>query len=118
MSEFHPKFVGLTGTPTQVEACARKWRVYYTSPEQYESQDRDDYLVDHSVITYLIDPPFPSLFSGQAHHSHESFLWGLKQGKLSMGEFRCFFSKEFTATNIVNHTAKQMEKFAASLKPF
>lgn len=57
LTEYHPSFLGLTGTPKQIEACARKWRVYYTTPDMIDAQAKDDYLVDHSIITYLVDPP-------------------------------------------------------------
>eukprot|EP00667_Euglena_gracilis_P018619 EG_transcript_19809 len=91
LTEYHPSFLGLTGTPKQIEACARKWRVYYTTPDMIDAQAKDDYLVDHSIITYLVDPT---------------------------GEFRAFFSKEFTSANIITNVTKQIEKYNASLKPF
>lgn len=34
------------------------------------------------------------------------------------GEFRAFFSKEFTSANIITNVTKQIEKYNASLKPF
>ena len=36
----------------QVQAAARAYRVYYTKT----SDDPKDYLVDHSIIMYLVDP--------------------------------------------------------------
>lgn len=50
---FHPQAVGLTGTPEQIAAVAREYRVYYAKARQDAGQD---YLVDHSSITYLIGP--------------------------------------------------------------
>ncbi len=50
---FHPRAVGLTGTPEQIAAVAREYRVYYAKARQDAGQD---YLVDHSSITYLIGP--------------------------------------------------------------
>lgn len=50
--EFHPAFIGLSGTEEQVKRTAKAYRVYYSRDE---SED-DDYLVDHSIITYLMDP--------------------------------------------------------------
>lgn len=50
--EFHPKMVGLTGS---VEACkdaARKYRVYH---HRTGAEGDPDYLVDHSIIMYLVD---------------------------------------------------------------
>ena len=49
---FHPGTAGLTGTPEQVAAAARAWRIYYrkAAPEEDGS-----YLVDHSSILFLMD---------------------------------------------------------------
>lgn len=35
----------------QVKSAARAYRVYFT-----KTDDSEDYLVDHSIIMYLIDP--------------------------------------------------------------
>eukprot|EP01116_Phalansterium_solitarium_P008525 TRINITY_DN2243_c0_g1_i3.p1 TRINITY_DN2243_c0_g1~~TRINITY_DN2243_c0_g1_i3.p1 ORF type:complete len:225 (+),score=7.61 TRINITY_DN2243_c0_g1_i3:86-760(+) len=57
LKEFHPSFLGLTGTPTQVEQVCKAYRVYYSKAwETAGEQSDDDYLVDHSVIMYLMDP--------------------------------------------------------------
>ncbi|XP_078446917.1 electron transport SCO1/SenC family protein [Wolffia australiana] len=52
VKEFHPNLIGLTGTPEAVKAAARAYRVYYMKTEQ----DGADYLVDHSIVMYLMDP--------------------------------------------------------------
>jgi protein SCO1/2 len=36
----------------QVQAAAKAYRVYYTKT----NDDPQDYLVDHSIIMYLLDP--------------------------------------------------------------
>jgi protein SCO1/2 len=62
--EFHPRMVGLTGTPEATAAAARAYRVYHTRAGSGEAgpagggggKDDDDYLIDHSIITYLLDP--------------------------------------------------------------
>jgi protein SCO1/2 len=47
-----PKGVlGLTGAPDQVARIAKAYRVYYA-----KSGTGPDYAMDHSVITYLVDP--------------------------------------------------------------
>eukprot|EP00730_Choanoeca_flexa_P015933 TRINITY_DN7431_c0_g1_i1.p1 TRINITY_DN7431_c0_g1~~TRINITY_DN7431_c0_g1_i1.p1 ORF type:complete len:207 (+),score=24.36 TRINITY_DN7431_c0_g1_i1:75-695(+) len=51
--EFHPRLLGLTGTHDQIKHICRKFRVYYSRPEPDGS---DDYLVDHSIIQYLMAP--------------------------------------------------------------
>jgi protein SCO1/2 len=43
--------IGLTGTPGQVAKAAQAYRVYYA-----RHGDGPDYLMDHSVATYLMDP--------------------------------------------------------------
>ncbi|MBK8173754.1 MAG: SCO family protein [Rhodospirillales bacterium] len=50
---FHPRMVGLTGTPEQIKAVTRAYRVYYAKAEQ---KDSPTYLMDHSSFTYLVDP--------------------------------------------------------------
>ncbi|KAL4572374.1 hypothetical protein LXL04_019147 [Taraxacum kok-saghyz] len=52
VKEFHPKLIGLTGDPEEVKKAARAYRVYYMKTEEEGS----DYLVDHSIIMYLMDP--------------------------------------------------------------
>jgi protein SCO1/2 len=50
-ANFAEDAVGLTGTPEQVEAAKRAWRIYSRLGEGGE-----DYLVDHSTYTYLVLP--------------------------------------------------------------
>ncbi len=62
---FHPRMVGLTGTPEQIAQVAREYRVFYMKPPQ--ANDRD-YLIDHSSLSYLIGPDgrFVQVFGHQA----------------------------------------------------
>ena len=51
-SEIFPKgIIGLTGTPEQVAAAAKAYRVYFK-----KNGEGADYLVDHSTAAYLMDP--------------------------------------------------------------
>ena len=50
---FHPDMVGLTGTPEQIAAIARTYRVYYQRVSLPDSAD--DYTMDHSSYLYAID---------------------------------------------------------------
>ncbi|XP_064262290.1 protein SCO2 homolog, mitochondrial [Passer domesticus] len=53
LRDFHPRLLGLTGSPEQVRAAAAAFRVYVSAGPR----DADgDYLVDHSVLTFLLDP--------------------------------------------------------------
>jgi protein SCO1/2 len=54
VSNFHPRLVGLTGTPEEVAAAAKAYRVYYSKVPNNSAPDT--YLMDHSTITYLMDP--------------------------------------------------------------
>lgn len=50
---FHSDMEGLTGSPEQVDAAAKEYRVLY---EAQTDEDPDYYLVDHTVFTYLMLP--------------------------------------------------------------
>jgi protein SCO1/2 len=54
VSSFHPRLVGLTGTPEQIAAVAKAYRVYYRKVKDERSSA--PYTVDHSSIFYLMDP--------------------------------------------------------------
>ncbi|XP_071274590.1 protein SCO2 homolog, mitochondrial [Agelaius tricolor] len=53
LRDFHPRLQGLTGTPEQVRAAANAFRVYVSAGPR---DDDGDYVVDHSVLTFLVDP--------------------------------------------------------------
>jgi protein SCO1/2 len=52
LKSFDPRFVGLTGSSTQISAAAKSFNVFY------ERHDTDDgnYTYDHSSYLYLVDP--------------------------------------------------------------
>ncbi|KAF8042049.1 hypothetical protein BT93_A0600 [Corymbia citriodora subsp. variegata] len=52
VKEFHPNLIGLTGTPEEIKKVARAYRVYYMKTAEEDS----DYLVDHSIVMYLMGP--------------------------------------------------------------
>lgn len=54
LEEFHPKLVGLTGTWEQIKDICKKYRVYFSTPQGVKPGM--DYLVDHSIYFYLMDP--------------------------------------------------------------
>jgi len=53
VKEFHPKLIGLTGTPEEIKKVAKDFKIYNFVPEY---AGHEDYLVDHSVFTFLIGP--------------------------------------------------------------
>lgn len=64
--QFHPKLVGLTGTPKMVEAVSRTFRVYSsTGLTDDELDEMDDYLLDHSIFFYFLgkDGQFKEVFA-------------------------------------------------------
>jgi len=55
LTDFHPAFLGLTGTPAQIRKVTRAYRVYYSEGPAL-ADDENDYMVDHTIVMYLIDP--------------------------------------------------------------
>ena len=53
-ASFSPRLIGLTGTPDQIAAVARAYRVYHA--EHRTGPGPNDYSIDHSSILYLMGP--------------------------------------------------------------
>lgn len=53
VQDFHPRLIGLTGTPQEVREAGQDFRVYASAGPKDED---GDYLVDHSVLLYLVSP--------------------------------------------------------------
>jgi cytochrome oxidase Cu insertion factor (SCO1/SenC/PrrC family) len=54
VENFSPRLVGLTGTPEEIAAVAKAYRVYYAKAPNQASPEA--YLMDHSSIMYLMGP--------------------------------------------------------------
>lgn len=65
VKHFHPAIRALTGSPAQVEAMIKTFKVY---AKKVVTEDSTDYLMDHSSIVYVMDP------QGQyvTHFSHQT----------------------------------------------
>jgi protein SCO1/2 len=53
VSNFHPRMVGLTGSPGAIDAVAKEYAIYY---QKGETTPGGGYMVDHSRVAYLMDP--------------------------------------------------------------
>ena len=57
VQEFHPRLIGLTGTPQQVQEVSKLYRVYASTGYSEEELEKiDDYQVDHTIFFYLMGP--------------------------------------------------------------
>jgi len=85
LKDFHGSLIGLTGTPMQIEKTSKLFRVYFSKAlEDFGEHDDDDYLVDHSIILYLMDPN---------------------------GEFLDFFGTNMTEEQVTARISDQMSSF-------
>jgi protein SCO1/2 len=53
VAAFHPRLIGLTGTPAQIAPVAKAYGVYYARRDEGNSKD---YLVDHLRVALLFGP--------------------------------------------------------------
>lgn len=54
LAEFDDSILGLTGTYEEIKQVCKHFRVYFSTPR--EVKEGEDYLVDHSIFFYLMDP--------------------------------------------------------------
>jgi len=51
VAQFHPRLIGLTGTPQQIRSVADSYKAYYA---KYTPPDGAIYLIDHTGFVYLV----------------------------------------------------------------
>lgn len=73
---FHPNFIGLTGTPEQVAAAAKRYGAQYSFTDAEDSAM--GYTVDHSATIYLIDPAGVLRFAFPHGTSPETLLGAIR----------------------------------------
>jgi len=54
LQDFHPRLIGLVGDYASTKAVCKAYRVYFSTPP--DADPKGDYLVDHSIFVYLMDP--------------------------------------------------------------
>ncbi|UTW53570.1 SCO family protein [bacterium SCSIO 12827] len=64
---FHPRIVGLTGTPEQIKQAAKSFRVFYGKTEKADAPG--GYVMGHSGYMYLMTPEgtYDAVFSENLH---------------------------------------------------
>ncbi|MHA1524432.1 MAG: SCO family protein [Alphaproteobacteria bacterium] len=67
VQNFHPSLIGLTGTSDQIAAVARAYRIYFAKVTQ-GGAGKDNYLMNHSAISYLMGPDGKFI----THFSHDT----------------------------------------------
>jgi protein SCO1/2 len=55
VADYHPDLMGMTGCPGQVETLTKAYKVFFSKPTDQDVQS-GDYIVDHSIATFMFDP--------------------------------------------------------------
>jgi len=53
VAAFHPRLIGLTGTPREIEAVAKEYAIFYA---KQPSDGASGYVMNHSRVVYLLGP--------------------------------------------------------------
>mgnify|MGYP001571131856 CR=1 FL=1 len=81
LTVFHKDFIGLVGTPKQVNDACKSYRIYYSIPDD-KAAPQDDYLIDHSIAIFFFDPQgrFVEFFGNRYNEDEitEKVKWCMK----------------------------------------
>jgi protein SCO1/2 len=86
--DFHPRLIGLAGDYATTKATCKAYRVYFSTPPG--TKPGDDYLVDHSIFFYFMDPD---------------------------GKFVDAFGKSNTETDVVERVKREIEAWKVEKGP-
>ena len=75
LTAFDPRIIGLTGTPEQVAAALRSFRVYASKREL----EGGDYTMDHSTFIYLMDRNGDYFAHFSASGSEDELVAGIRK---------------------------------------
>jgi protein SCO1/2 len=103
-TEFHPRLIGLTGTPEACAVAARAFRVYH-----HTTGETKDYLVDHSIITYLLGAC--QLFVLLAVATADGCFYGCAD---PAGDFVTFYGKNVTAEDMAAAVSDHVKRWDVS----
>ncbi|GFO08193.1 hypothetical protein PoB_003469800 [Plakobranchus ocellatus] len=81
MFDYSPKLLGFTGPEEDIRTVCKKFRVYFGKGERDEN---NDYIVDHTIIIYLINP---------------------------RGEFVNYFGRSLTADSVYKSVAQHIARY-------
>lgn len=76
VAAFHPRLIGLTGSPADIETAKRAYRVYAAKSE---GSDPENYLMDHTAYVYLMDPDGRPITYFQRDDNADAIAAGLKE---------------------------------------
>ncbi|GFR70437.1 protein SCO1 homolog, mitochondrial [Elysia marginata] len=80
-SEYSPHLIGFTGSEEEIREVCKKFRVYFGKGERDEN---NDYIVDHTIIIYLLNP---------------------------RGEFVNYFGRSLSADNVYTAVAQHIARY-------